>query len=212
MSEKTNTINQSSESDSLKEIKETKEIPAAATSTETLSSTSSVTKVSAASKPVLDTTTQKDIVVAKKAPTAQEIANSRQLSVVNELLASYKSYLSIKIATPKTFHSAAVAFNSAFSRVLDNPTPDSLAAMWTFFVDNKNGILKERTALSGVETLPMTARGRLELAYVLFRKAVAGVDVSNSSLVNQNALKTILKSPKTVAYLSAQSKTVKKTT
>lgn len=194
--------------------------PATATTTESTSTTAAApsiveTSVQTVATPPASTTPPATVTVPSdvtpvKTLTPQEIVDSRQLAIVNEMLVNYKKLLSAKITNAKLFQSAATDFAGVMTRVLNTPTPEILDAVWNFFVENAKGILQENIALSGVEVLATGVRQRTELAYTLFRKATTGVDISDTTVIRESALKTMLKSPKVVAYLVEKAKTVVK--
>lgn len=174
-------------------------VPAAATATAPTKPASPVTKVAdKVEKPA----------EAPKPKTPQEIADSRQLANVIELLGQYKDLMSIRVGNAATYQKAATAFGNVFVRILDAPTPATLEVVWSFFVANANTFLREGLALSGAEALAKPVRARVELAYTLFRSATKGVNVSDPTKVNQNTTKTVLKSPRLMAFLTAKAATV----
>ena len=141
-------------------------------------------------------------------PTPEQIAESREVAVVTELLDSYKTSLAPTVVTELMHAGAARALSSVMRRIIQNPMTATMDVVWKFFVDHQATFLQESTALSGISTIPANARSQTELAYVLFRKATKGIDVGDNRNVNKVALVNILKCPKLVAYLSAKSKTV----
>lgn len=142
--------------------------------------------------------------------TPEQVADARNVAVIEELLTSFKTSLSPRIVTDAMRYAAAGALSNVFTRIVLTPSKDSMDVVWDFFVENADTVLQETVALSGAASLAVDARQRLELAYMLYRKAVKGIDVGDATKVSKNVLTNILKCPKLVAYLSIRSKTVTK--
>jgi hypothetical protein len=181
--------------------------PAAATATEQPTPASSVKKVTAepaATVPVSATSQPATIIP----PTAKEVADSRALSVVKELLGEYERIMSATVQTTKSAEAAANNLCGVLIRALDSHTPELLDTVWEFFVKHAEGILVENRALIGFESLAVGIRQRVELAYTLFRKAVKGIDITNAKVINQSTLKNSVKSPGLINYLANKVKSI----
>lgn len=211
MSDSTNTNTTSSASTST----DTPTTNNSSTSTNSAATTSTAPAKAAAApaKPVQSAPTPAvktvaEPVVAAPAKTPAQIAESRHVAILEELLAGFKTSLSAKIVTDAMREAAARNLSNVMIRILKDPVNVYMDVVWNFFVANAKGVLQESAALSGVACLPAEERSRMELAYMLFRKAVRGIDVGNAANVNKAVLTNILKCPKLVVYLSTKSKTV----
>lgn len=148
-------------------------------------------------------------VPASVAAAAAATPITRQLSAIEELLGTYKDILSKPVLVASNFGEAAKIFASVMQRVLVDPAPATIDLILGFFKEHGATFLQESVALSGMEMVAKELRGRAELAYVVFRKAAAGIDVSNPRNVNQDSLANYLRCPKLIAYLAAKVKSGK---
>jgi hypothetical protein len=133
---------------------------------------------------------------------------SPALSIINELLANYKNYLTGPGNARADYTDAAKTLANIVARILQTPTQDVLEAVWAFFVANKDGVLQEGSALRGVTALDAKTRAKTETVYLLFRLAIKGIDVGNAARVRVDMVSATLKSPTLVLFLQAQAKIV----
>lgn len=137
---------------------------------------------------------------------------SQEANIVTELLTRYKTYLSTNNPSTTTFKNAAMTFANVVERILRTPTQDVMLAVWNFFVDNKNGVLLENTALQGVDSLAVQTRFRAEIVYTLFRLSVTGVDIGNQKRFDLSLIQSRLKCNALILFLQAQAQNVTKKT
>ena len=171
--------------------------------------------------PTVDAAQAPAPVVEPEAPTVTKVAAApvpasiaaaaanpitRQVSAIEELLGTYKNILSKPVLVAANFGEAAKIFASVMQRVLVDPAPATIDLILAFFKENQTTFLHESSALAGMEAVSKELRSRAELAYVVFRKAAAGIDVSNPMNVNQESLKNYLRCPKLIAYLASKVK------
>lgn len=130
------------------------------------------------------------------------------VSVVTEHLANYRTYLSALNPTTKSLRGAAATLATVVKIALKTPTPEVLEIIWDFFVANKTGVLQERSALQGVESLDKPTRAKVEIFYTLVRQAVNGVDVGSQTNVRLDVTQASLQCPQLLVFLQQKAKTV----
>jgi hypothetical protein len=162
----------------------------------------------ATATPVAAVVSPTPIVAATPAKTAPLTLMQQHVALVTEQLANYNKWLTVPVATTKSYQAAAKSLANVVARMLANPAPSLFTVVWNFFVAHKTDILAEGMALRGVEVLDTSTRFKVEIVYTLFRQAVQGKNVGNPKTTNMSIVQSRLKCPTLVTFLVAKAQMV----
>lgn len=105
--------------------------------------------------------------------TAPVVTTSLTNQQITECLAHFKTLLSSAVLTPSIQSKAASYLSQATLILIKDPSTQNLDTVWNFHVDNKNGVMQERTALVGLNTLTTNGVGHITaMIYSAFRHYV----------------------------------------
>lgn len=111
------------------------------------------------------------------APTAAVRAPAPSDPITNQIttcLDIYKNLLSEKRISNNQAAQAMAHLKKAIDLTIQNPTQSNLIAVWNFFKDNRNGVCKEKVALTGLNTLDLKSRNVATVFYNAFRSRTMG--------------------------------------
>lgn len=131
-----------------------------------------------------------------------------EVAIVAERLANYKAILMSRGNTEPKLKIAASELASVVRQILADPSDDVLTVVWTFFIENADGVCQDMVALQGTNQLDVQMRFKVDLVYTLFRKAVTGLDVSNPKVVQADLVRSRLNCPGLLLYLQRKARGV----
>jgi len=118
------------------------------------------------------------------------------------LTATSAKLATLRKASTTHHHNLLAAATPSIVAMLANPTEATFTTVWDFIIAGKG----ESTQLP---TIPTTALSRnVAIVYALFRQAVTGVDISNTTPVNLMFIAARLNCPSLIPFLVAQAKTM----